>query len=207
MSKLKTALIAALALSGAATANAAFAQYHYEVWTGSGWSDEGTAHLRGPIVIGQAGGYMLPCDVDITLAVSGGNASVTAIAFANGASTCPGTVGEALPWPLAAPTAYTGGNPPFLGAPTLTGALWNMAITGVRIRVPGVNYVCPYPNGTGTVLGVLDNGAGAPGANRYVFSQMLGPCAFMTRKSAYVPNALLAEPQIRVAGAGHLPGP
>ena len=55
------------------------------------------------------------------------------------------------------PGAYSGANPPFAGAPTLTPTLWSVTISGARIFIPApLNVNCPSATGSGTVNGVLN---------------------------------------------------
>lgn len=187
----------ALALA-AAPASASSVQ----VWDAvtSTWSDHGVAHLTGPTALSYLG-LSLPCNADLTVTVSAGVAQVTAASF-SGSSTCNGTTSWLLPWPVTPAAApYTGANPPFPGAPTLTPTLWSVAIAGVRLSVAGPPaFSCPSTTGSSTINGVLDvaDQAGAPPAaptaNRFAFRSALGPCAFQTRATF----ALVADPALRI---------
>ncbi|MEH6417473.1 hypothetical protein [Pseudomonas sp. CGJS7] len=189
MSKFKTSLltlVSAMAVFGASSASAA----SYEIWNGSAWVNSGTSHFTGPTTAVYSG-IQAPCNADFTVVLSGGAASVTAASF-SGSSTCAGITASNLPWPLSAPSAYSGPNPVFSGSPTLTPALWSVTISGVRINIPApLNANCPSASGSGSVPGVLD-------ANSYfVFKATLGPCSVQTRTNQ-APNALVASPAVRV---------
>lgn len=188
MSKFKTSLLtlaSAVAIFGAASASAA----SFEVWNGSAWVSTGTTNFTGPTTASYLG-VPAPCDANFAVSISGGVATVTSATF-TGSSTCTGILAS-TPWPMSAPTAYTGANPPFAGAPTLTPSLYNVSISGVRIYLPPpLNVNCPNGSGTATVTGVLDS------ANRFVFKSTLGPCSVQTRTNS-APNALVANPAVRV---------
>lgn len=204
MSRLRTALLglaSAAALLGPGASSAA----SFQVWDGaiSNWSNNGITHFTGPTTASYVG-ISLPCNADFTVEVINGSAQVIAAAF-TGSTACAGIVAY-LPWPVtAAATPYTGPNPPFAGAPTLTPVLWNVSVGNVKIHLPPpINVTCPSVGSPGgTVTGVLDvaDQAGAPPAapmpNRYVFKQNLGPCLVQTRTNAF-PNSLVANPAVKI---------
>lgn len=194
--------LSALVPVALALAAAPAAASSVQVWdaTTSNWSNNGVAHLTGPTTLSYLG-LSLPCNADLTVTVSAGVALVTAASF-SGSSICNGTTSWLLPWPVTpAATPYTGANPPFPGAPTLTPTLWSVAIAGVRLSVAGPPaFSCPSTTGSSTINGVLDvaDQAGAPPAaptaNRFVFRNMLGPCSLQTRST----GALTADPALRI---------
>lgn len=194
LSALVPAVLALAALPAAASS--------IQVWdaTTSSWSNNGVAHLTGPTSLSYLG-LTWPCATDLTVTVSAGVAQVTAASF-SGSTTCNSMTPSLLPWPATpAATAYTGANPPFAGAPTLTPTLWSLAVSGVRLGVLGPpTFYCPSATGSGTISGVIDvaDQAGAPPAaptaNRFVFRSMLGPCALQTLR----PEALVADPALRI---------
>lgn len=191
MSKLRTTLLTLASTASVFAATSASAA-SFEVWTGSSWSNNGIVHLIGPINITS-----LPCTADLTVAVVAGVANVVAAGF-SGASACSSVSAQNLPWLLSAPTPYTGANPPFSGAPTLTPRLSSVQITGVRILALG-SY-CPSAIGLGTISSVLDNSyqtSFPPAANRVVFKTTLGPCAIQTRTTT-APYSLVANVPVRV---------
>lgn len=173
-----------------------------QVWdtTASNWSNNGVAHLVGPTSLSYLG-VTWACAADLTVTVSAGVAQVTAASF-SGSTVCSAITPSLLPWPATpAAAAYTGANPPFLGAPTLTPTLWSLAISSVRLSFSGPpSFYCPSTTGSSTISGVIDvaDQAGAPPAaptaNRFVFRNMLGPCALQTRS----PQALVADPALRI---------
>lgn len=173
-----------------------------QVWDAvtSTWSNNGVAHLTGPTVLNYLGNQW-PCSADLTVTVSAGVAQVTAVSF-SGSSACNGITPSLLPWSATpASAAYTGANPPFPGAPTLTPTLWSIAIAGVRLNYAGPpTFSCPSTTGSSTINGVLDvaDQAGAPPAaptaNRFAFRSALGPCGFQTRATF----ALVADPALRI---------
>lgn len=185
MSTLKaglTGLVAALALCGAAPAAAA----SFQLWNGSAWVNSGNFHFQGPIAFHYLG-VQLPCDADFNVQVDNGSASVTAATF-SGSNACAAVVAQGLPWPIT-PGLYTGPNPPFTGAPTLTGPLYSVAFSGIRVYLPPpMNVVCPSTTGSGTINGVLDS------TGRLVFRSNVGPCTIQTRPG----GALQASVTIRV---------
>lgn len=191
MSKLKISLltlVSAAALFGAASASAA----SYVVWDGGSisWQPNGTTNFTGPTTATYLGNG-LPCDANFTVQLTAGTAQVTAASF-SGSAACAGIVAYNLPWPMSAPTPYTGANPPFTGAPTLTPPLYNVSISGVRIYLPPpLNVYCPSSTGVSTVTGVLD------GANRYVFKATMGACSVQTRTNT-APYSVVANPEVRV---------
>ncbi|MBW8809884.1 MAG: hypothetical protein JF591_13860, partial [Lysobacter sp.] len=174
MSKLRTTLLtlaATTSVFAAASASAA----SFEVWNGASWTDNGIVHFVGPTTLAYLG-TQLPCDADFTVAVVAGVANVTNASF-SGVSACSSIGSYNLPWPVAAPIPYTGANPPFAGAPTLSPALSTVKISGIRLLAFAY---CPGATTTGSITGVLDasDQAGAtPANNRFVFKGLLGPCA------------------------------
>jgi len=193
-----SALVSAAFALAAAPASAASVQ----VWdaTTASWSNNGVAHLTGPTVLGYLG-MQWPCAADLTVTVVAGVAQVSAASF-SGNSACYGIVPALLPWSATpAATAYTGANPLFTGAPTLTPTLWSIAIAGVRLGFTGPPaFNCPNAPGSSTINGVIDvaGQAGAPPAaptpNRFVFRSALGPCALQTTNT----HALEADPALRI---------
>ncbi|MGH8082196.1 MAG: hypothetical protein ACREP7_16600, partial [Lysobacter sp.] len=178
------ALASAAAIFGASSASAA----SFELWNGSAWVNSGSVSFTGPTSATYIGNSV-PCDATFNVTVSGGAASVTSASFA-GSAACSGIVAYNLAWPMT-PGAYSGANPPFTGAPTLTPTLWSVGISGVRIYIPSpLNVYCPSSTGTGTVNGVLDSA----GPNRFVFKATLGPCGVQTRAG----GALTASVPVRV---------
>lgn len=191
MSKLRASLLA-LATTASVFAASAASAASFEVWTGSSWSNNGIVHLAGPIGINS-----MACTVDFTVAVVAGVANVVAAGF-SGVAACSTVSAQHLPWLLSAPTPYTGVNPPFAGAPTLTPGLSSVQITGVRLLALGA--YCPSATGLGSIAGVLDNSYQPilpPVANRFVFKTTLGPCAVQTRTTT-APYSLVTNVPMRV---------
>lgn len=176
MSKLKhsiLALVSAAAICGATSASAA----SFELWNGSAWVNSGSVTFTGPTTASYIGNS-LPCTATFNVSLSGGVATVTSASFA-GSSACSGIVASNFPWGMT-PGAYGGANPPFAGAPTLSGALSSVAISGIRIFLPApLNVTCPSATGSGTVNGVLESSGS--GSNRFVFKGTLGPCSVQTQ--------------------------
>jgi hypothetical protein len=191
MSKLRTCLLT-LATTASVFAASSASAASFEVWTGSSWSNNGIVHLIGPISINS-----MPCNADVTVAVVAGVANVVAAGF-SGTSACSTVSAQNLPWLLSAPVPYTGANPPFAGAPTLTPRLSSVQITGVRILALG-SY-CPSAIGLGSIATILDSSyqtSFPPVANRFVFKTTLGPCAIQTRTTT-APYSLVANVPLRV---------
>lgn len=203
MSRFKTSLLGlatTLALFGVAPASAASLQ----VWDGAAWnwSNNGTSHLTGPILIGPISS--LPCNADFTMTIVNGNASITNVVL-SGSTIC-SAVTTSLPWPaVVSAIPYMGANPPFTGAPMLTPLLWSVTFTGVRISVPPP-FAVNCPNTTspaGSIAGVLDVASQSgsppqwPAPNRFVFKQTLGACVVQTRTNT-PPNSLVANPALKV---------
>lgn len=173
------ALVSAAALCGAGTASAS----SFELWNGSAWVNSGTVTFTGSTTASYLG-IGVPCSANFTVNLAGGVATVTAASF-SGSAACSGIVASNLPWSMVG-SAYSGANPPFAGAPTLTPTLWTVAITGVRIYIPApLNVNCPSPSGSGTVSGVLDQTV----PNKFVFKSALGPCSVQTQNNLWLsPN-------------------
>lgn len=200
MSKLRTALFAAVSamtLLGAGSAGAST----FQVWDSaiSNWSSNGVTHFTGPTSASYVG-ISIPCNADITVSVVAGVATVTNATF-SGSTACSGIVPYFLPWAVTA-APYTGGNPPFAGAPTLSPVLSSITISGIKLYLPPpININCPGT--TGSITAVLDvtDQLGAPPAaptpNRLAFKGNLGPCAVQTRTST-APNSLVANPAVRI---------
>lgn len=197
MPKLRAALLALATTTSVFTAASASAA-SFEVWDGTGWSDNGVVHFVGPTSLAYLGNQ-LPCDADFTVAVVAGVANVTNASF-GGVSACSSITSYNLPWPVAAPLPYTGANPPFTGAPTLSPVLSTVKISGIRLLAFAY---CPGASTTGSITGVLDAsdqaGAppGSPANNRFVFKGMLGPCAVQSRTNT-IPYSLKADIPVRV---------
>lgn len=193
MSKLKNSLLAlatAAAVFGASSASAA----SFELWTGTGWSNNGTLNFTGPTTASYVG-IGVPCTANFAVSLTSGVATVTSATF-SGSAACSGITAYNLPWGMT-PGAYTGPNPPFTGAPTLTPDLWSVAISGVRIFIPSpLNVYCPSQTGSGTVNGVLDF-TSLPGVNnKFVFKGALGACSVQTQNN----SSLEASKPVRVVG-------
>lgn len=190
MSPLKTSLLT-LATAAAVFGSTAAAAASFEVWNGTGWTNNGATHLTGTVSLLYVG-TNYPCKVDWTVTIVGGVATVTNAAY-SGTAACAAMAPQHLPWPIAAPTVFTGPNPPFAGAPVLTAPLYNVKISGYQTLVPPpVNMACPSPATTGTIPGVLD------ASNRFTFYATLGPCT-MKPNPLIAPNSLVADPALRVA--------
>ncbi|MFK3647751.1 hypothetical protein ACI2IY_04860 [Lysobacter enzymogenes] len=179
MSKLKhsiLALVSAAAICGATSASAA----SFELWNGSAWVNSGSVTFTGPTTASYIGNS-LPCTANFSVSVSGGVAVVTGASF-TGSSACNGIVASNFNWGMTPGAAggYTGANPPFTGAPTLTGPLSSVSISGIRIFLPApLNVTCPSTTGSGTINGVLESSGS--GSNRFVFKGALGPCSVQTQ--------------------------
>ncbi|MBN7137946.1 hypothetical protein A7A76_02425 [Lysobacter enzymogenes] len=192
MSKLKhsiLALVSAAAICGATSASAA----SFELWNGSAWVNSGTVTFSGPTTASYLGNS-LPCTATFTVNLSGGAATVTGASF-TGSSACNGIVASNFAWGMTPGAAggYTGANPPFTGAPTLTGALSSVSISGIRIFLPApLNVTCPSTTGSGTINGVLESSGS--GSNRFVFKGALGPCSVQTQNG----GALSPSTPVRV---------
>ncbi|MGO1070421.1 hypothetical protein [Lysobacter sp. CA199] len=175
----------------------------FEVWNGSGWSNNGTSHLIGPVNFSYLNSF--PCTADLTVTVSNGVAKVTNVQF-SGSQLCAAIAGQLLPWSVtASPAPYAGANPPFAGAPLLTPVLRDVSFDGVRIRLPApLSTNCPVTPATGgSIAGVLDSTdqfnapPALPVSNRLVFRANLPPCAIQTRSSP-PPGGLAATPALRI---------
>lgn len=179
-SRLGTSLLAAVAtaaLSVSASASAA----SFQLWNGTAWVDNGTVHYQGPVVVNYL--WVVACNADFTVTVTGGNASVTAASF-SGISACTAIQAQNRPWPLVAGTPYTGSNPPFSGAPILTPPLLQVQFNGVRLFAPApLNIYCPNMTGSINVVGVMES------SGRIVFRQPMAACLFQTQSNSYLtPN-------------------
>lgn len=187
MSKLKYSILALVSVAAIGAATSASAA-SFELWNGSAWVNSGSVSFTGPTTAGYLGNNV-PCSANFSVSVSGGVASVTAASF-SGSAACSGIVASNLPWAMT-PGAYSGANPPFAGAPTLTPTLWSVTISGARIFIPApLNVNCPSATGSGTVNGVLDSS----GPNKFVFKGALGPCTVQTQNN----GALSASVPVRV---------
>lgn len=186
-------LASALAVCAAGSASAA----SFRVWDAatSTWLSNGTVHFTGPTTLSYLG-TALPCAADFTMTVTGGTGQITHATF-TGSSGCTGIVTYLLPWSVTpSAAAYTGTNPVFSGAPTLTPELRNVTIGGIRFSAFGAN--CPSSTGSGSITGVLDVvDQTVVTANRFVFKGMLGPCAVQTRTNT-APNSLLASIPVKI---------
>ena len=200
MSKFRTTLFAAVSAVTLLAAGSAGAST-FQVWNSSiaDWSNTGETHFTGPTLASYLG-LPIPCNTDITVSVVAGVASVTSARF-SGSAACNGIVPYFLPWAVTA-TPYTGANPPFAGAPTLSPVLSSVTISGIKLYLPSpINLNCP---GTaGSITGVLDvtDQLGSPSLpptpNRLAFKGNLGPCLVQTRTNT-APFSLIANPAVRI---------
>lgn len=189
--KIRTAFLAAVSaagLLGAASASAA----SLRIWNGSAWVANGDVTLTGPTTASYLG-LPAPCTASFILRITSGVAKVRSAKF-SGSTTCTGirtnivATSPSTWWKVSAPVAYTGANPPFSGSPTLSGRIYSLTISGIRVTIPApLNANCPSTTTTGSITGRLDKGnqttppSSAKPYNRFVFKGTLGPCAVQTR--------------------------
>lgn len=151
---------------------------HLQIWNGSAWVNTGTVTYTGSVQLTYLG-ITLPCSSTWVLTISGGVGSVASMTK-SGSSACTGSSASNLLWPVS-DNSYTGLNPPFSGAPTLTAPLYSIRITGVRIYVPApLSVFCPSSTTSGTINGVMDS------TGRIVFKATLGPCSFQTQRDSWL---------------------
>lgn len=157
-----------------------------QLYNGITWVDTGTATYTGPVTMTYVG-KTVACNVTMTLSLSGGlvfSASTITSMSGSGSNPCSGVVASNMPWSIT-PGTYTGPNPPFPGAPTLTPPLSSFAMSGVRIFIPApLNVNCPSTTGSGTINGVLDSDG------RIVFKSAIGPCAIQTMNGSFLTPSL-----------------
>ncbi|BAV99817.1 hypothetical protein ABIE09_004535 [Lysobacter enzymogenes] len=178
MLKLKHSLLALVSVAALCGATSASAD-QFEIYDGTNWIKNGVVSFLGPTSATYLGNTV-PCDANFTVTLTNGVGAVTGAAF-TGSSTCNGITVSASPsnpWPMT-PSHYTGPNPPFTGAPTLTTTIWGVAISNVRIYLPPpLNVYCPSSTGTASINGALDS---TWPSNMFVFKGALGACAVQTR--------------------------
>lgn len=178
INKLVLSLLAAVMLLVSTPSSAASLQ----LFNGSAWVDSGTVVYTGPVSLTYLG-ITVPCTMSMAVSIHSSktfSASTVTSLSESGSTTCSGIFAGNLPWAIAL-GYYSGPNPPFTGAPTLTPPLYSFTITGVRLFIPApLNVNCPSATGSGTVNAVID------GSGRMVFKSALGPCVFQTQNNGFL---------------------
>lgn len=181
MLNLKSAVLAALAMTGAFASSSAFALTGYEIWDGTAWVRNGTVDVSGPTKAVYVGNTV-NCTSTFTLTLASGVATISNAVF-TGSGACTsitntklsgGVAVSSLPWTVSTPTAAAG--------------------TSVSITISsiGIHFTAPAQYCAGSATGTLTNAnsyspnppTATPPFNNFTFSGTLGACAVRDRTAA-----------------------